>query len=96
MKTLQEIKDIIASKKEYLFDKYPLVSIGIFGSYARNEQSENSDVDIIVDINAKIGSNYFILARDLEEMLGLKVDLVSLKGIKEKYRNAISADINYV
>lgn len=96
MKTLQEIKDILSDKKEYFFNKYPLSSIGIFGSYARNEQNENSDVDIIVDINAKVGLNFITLANELEEVLGMRVDLVSLGGIKEKYRNAISPDINYV
>jgi hypothetical protein len=68
----------------------------LFGSYARNEQTASSDVDIMVEFDGKIGIKFIDLANELEKALGLKVDLVSKKGIKEQYLNTILSDLIYV
>ena len=52
MKTLEEIKDTL---KNTLKDKFGVKEIGIFGSYVRNEQTEVSDVDILVHFERPIG-----------------------------------------
>lgn len=96
MKTLQEVKKTLQSHKYRLFDEYPLQSIAIFGSYARMEQKETSDVDILVEFSDKIGVRFIDLAEDLEAIIGTKVDLLSRKGIKEKYFRAINSDLIYV
>jgi len=70
--------------------------MALFGSYARSEQTESSDVDIIVEFNGRIGSNFIVLANELEKYLGKKVDLVSRKGIKERYFDTIEQDLIYV
>ncbi len=49
MKTLDEIKNILKSHKGKLKERYGVKEIGIFGSYVRGEQTEKSDVDILVD-----------------------------------------------
>ncbi len=49
MKTLSEIKKIILENKKELKEKYKVKTIGIFGSYARGEQKETSDIDILVE-----------------------------------------------
>jgi len=49
MKTLDEIKNILAQHKEELRQKYKVKEIGIFGSYVRGEQKRKSDVDILVE-----------------------------------------------
>jgi predicted nucleotidyltransferase len=79
-----------------LFQRYPIESLAIFGSYSRNEQSENSDVDVLVDFNDKVGSLFIKLGDELENLLGVKVDLVSRKGIKDGYFDAIKSDLKYV
>ena len=70
--------------------------MAIFGSYSRNEQDKNSDLDIVVEFNDKIGIRFIDLAEELEKLIGFKVDLVSRKGIKEKYFERIKEDLTYV
>jgi len=96
MKTLNDIKKILAAHKEKLVEKYPIKSLAIFGSYSRNEQDEYSDLDILVEFSERIGVKFIDLADDLENLLGRKVDLVSKNGIKEKYLKMISSDLIYV
>ncbi|MCZ4409753.1 nucleotidyltransferase family protein [Cryomorphaceae bacterium 1068] len=82
--------------KSSLEKKYPLKTMAIFGSYSRNDFTEDSDLDILVEFNGKIGARFINLAEELEEGLGLKVDLVSRNGIKPKYYEAIKNDLIYV
>lgn len=70
--------------------------MAIFGSFARNEGVENSDLDIIVEFNDKIGVRFIDLANELEKLIELKVDLVSRKGIKKRYLQSIEEDLIYV
>jgi uncharacterized protein len=96
MRTLQDIKDILSRHKHRLFIDYPLKSMAIFGSYARKEQKNTSDLDIMVEFTGKIGIRFIDLADELENITGLKVDLVSKNGIKDKYLKSIDSDIIYV
>ena len=96
MRTLQEIKSTLSNHKQHLFSDYPLKSMAIFGSYSRREQNENSDLDIIVEFKDKIGIRFIDLADEIEDLVGIKVDLVSKNGIKEKYLKAIDSDLIYV
>lgn len=96
MKTTQQIKSALLSHKQRLFSKYPIKSMAIFGSYARNEQMGHSDIDIMVEFHDKIGIRFIDLADEIEELIGQKVDLVSKNGIKEKYYEAIKSDLIYV
>ncbi len=96
MKTLQDIKSILSIHKHYLFSNYPIKSLAIFGSYARKEQNEESDLDIVVEFNDKIGMRFIDLAEELEKLIGFKVDLVSRNGIRKKYYQKIQADLTYV
>lgn len=77
MKSLAEIKNSLTHRKTQFFEKYPIKSIAIFGSYARNEQNEDSDVDILVEFTDNVGIKFIDLADEFESYLGLKVDLVS-------------------
>lgn len=96
MKSLQEITLILRQHKAELQKKYPIYNIGVFGSYARGEQTPDSDVDILVEIHPKIGLQFITLADELEQMLQLKVDLVSKKGIKQHYLPLIESELIYV
>ena len=70
--------------------------MAIFGSYSREEQSDISDVDIIVEFSGKIGIRFIDLADEIEELLGVKVELVSKNGIKDRYYKSIKQDLVYV
>ncbi len=63
MKKLDEIKSSLAAHKKELKEKYKIKSIGIFGSYVRQEQKKRSDVDILVEFDESAGAQPFGLHR---------------------------------
>jgi predicted nucleotidyltransferase len=93
MKTLEEIKKILAEHKEEIRKKYGIVIIGVFGSYARGEQKETSDVDILVEIERPVGLRFFELWDYLEKLLGCNVDLVRAKLLREEIRDDILKEV---
>ena len=71
--------------KEEHFKDYGIEEIGIFGSYARNEEKEESDVDVFVKLRH---SNLFLLSRiriELEELFGVHTDIVQLRDKMNTY-----------
>lgn len=91
-----DITDILKKSKPILFSKYPLKTMALFGSYARNEATKNSDIDILVEFNQPVGFEFIDLAIELEEILHQKVDLVSKKGLKSELLPYIEKDLIYV
>ena len=85
MKNIMEIGKVLERHKPLLSDRFKVKEIGVFGSYARGQQKEGSDIDILVEFSEPVG---FFTFRDLEEylagVLGLKVDLVSKKALKPR------------
>jgi predicted nucleotidyltransferase len=96
MTTLNDIKTMLMDNKERLSKKYGLSQIAIFGSYGREQQTNESDVDILVDFKKPIGIEFIDLAEELEILLDKKVDLVSKNGIKPAYYKQIETELNYV
>jgi predicted nucleotidyltransferase len=96
MRSVQEIKDLLSSHKNRLFQNYTIKSMAIFGSYSRMEQKDTSDLDILIEFYDKVGIRFIDLAEELESIVGFKVDLVSRKGIKEKYLKSIDSELIYV
>jgi predicted nucleotidyltransferase len=96
MVNLTQIKNLLTELKPELIKKYPIATIGLFGSVVRDDFTVNSDIDIIVDFNGKIGIEFVDLADELEAKLSWKVDLVSRGGIKRKYLEVIDPQIIYI
>ena len=96
MRNLAEIKKVIELLKPELADRFHVHTIGLFGSVLRDDFSISSDIDIIVDFNRPVGIEFIDLANYMEQRLQNKVDLVSRKGVKEKYFKAIEQEIIYV
>jgi len=96
MKSIEEIKKILREHKEEIREKYGVVILGVFGSYARGEQKETSDVDILIEIERPIGLKFFELWDELEKMLGCEVDLVREKLIREEIRHDILKEVERV
>ena len=96
MKTLEEIKNTLTKHKEKLRQNYKVKKIGIFGSYARGEQKETSDVDVLVEFEEPVGFAFVHLADSLEELLGVKVDLTTRDAIKPNRWKYIKDDLVYV
>ena len=93
---LISVKNKLTILKPELLRKYPIATIGLFGSIVRDDLTPSSDIDIVVDFNGKIGIEFITLAYKLEEKLNRKVDLVSRKGVKQKYLDVIDPQIIYV
>ena len=98
MKTLEEIKKELVKHKEGIRKKYGVRILGIFGSYARGEQKKVSDIDILIEIERPIGLRFFELWDDLEAILGVKIDLLTVKAVKQKplLWKSIKEDLVYV
>lgn len=80
-------------EKPRLEKEFPIHRLALFGSYARGENGPESDVDILVEVDPVIGLGFVTLAERLEEVLGLKVDLVSRRGIKPRLWKQIETDL---
>lgn len=77
--------------------RYHVRQLGVFGSVARDEQTEDSDVDILVEFDSPIGFFEFVrLENQLSKMLNKKVDLVSKKALKPSIREDILNETIYV
>ncbi len=85
MYSTNQILAILKAQKPELEKRYPISELGLFGSYARDDYNEQSDIDILVDFNGPIGIEFISLAHELEDLFKIKVDLVSRGGIKEHY-----------
>lgn len=96
MKLLKEIKETLSKHKPYLKDKYGLKDIALFGSYVRGDQSEVSDIDIVVEFDRPIGLDFVMFGDELEEILGIKVDVVTKNALSESMFSNIKADLSYV
>lgn len=93
MKNLEEIKTKLKANKKGLSKKYHISKLSVFGSYARGDQQENSDLDLLVDFKENIGIKIIDLADELEQIIGLKVDLISKNALKKRYFMAIEKDL---
>lgn len=97
MKNKEEILNTLKEIKPVLEKDYFITEIGLFGSYLRGEQTQNSDVDILLD--HKSGLTFFKLI-DLENLLNkaldIKVDIAFKKYLKKKIGKNILSEVVYV
>jgi len=93
MYSTEQILNILRNRKLELEKKYPISELALFGSYARGE---DSDIDILVDFNGRIGIEFITLAQELEDIFNSKVDLVSRKGIKPQYLPFVEKNLIHV
>ncbi len=95
MKTLDDIKSILKEHKIELENRFKVTKIGVFGSYVREEEANTSDVDILVDLNEPIGWEIIDLKEFLQEILGIEVDLVTVKALKPELSDIILKEAVY-
>lgn len=97
MKSTVEILDILRMYKTKYASRYGLIRMGVFGSAARGEQTEDSDVDICFEGKAPSLLTLDYMQRELEKLLGCPVDLIRIReGMNYRLRNRISKDCIYV
>ena len=93
-------KDNILSKlkelKPSLYKDFAVKEIGLFGSFSDNTFNEDSDIDILVELERPIGWKFFSLELFLEETFNRKIDLVTKNALKEQIKDSILKQVNYV
>jgi uncharacterized protein len=91
--------DILARLKELkptLYRDFAVKQIGLFGSFSDNSFNEDSDIDLIVELERPIGWKFFSLEIYLESIFNRKIDLVTKNALKEQLRDTILEQVNYV
>lgn len=97
MKTLEEIQQWFVQNKSLLQERYQVRELGVFGSYVRQEQTENSDVDVLVEFFETPSLLKFVnLENYLSDNLGVKVDLVHKAGLKPRIGERILLEVVYL
>lgn len=94
----KEIIDFLSSHKEELRQRFGVTSIGLFGSFARAQERQDSDIDIAVELHADFKSlrNFFGLRRYLEQHMERTVDLGIESSLKPVVRDEIVREIIHV
>ncbi|MBN2890322.1 MAG: nucleotidyltransferase domain-containing protein [Bacteroidales bacterium] len=95
----QDIIDFLAENKDFFKKKFGIIKIGIFGSYARGEQTENSDIDILILMNENTEDIFDkrLEFRDLiSEEFSKNVDVCHEQAIKPMFKPLIFKDLIYV
>ena len=96
MRSREEVVQLLKAKKPDLQKRYPIAELALFGSYARDDYNENSDIDILVSFNHPIGIEFITLAHELEDLLQTKIDLVSRNGIQPRYLSFVEKNLIHV
>ena len=87
--SIDEIRKIINEHKEELEKDYNAVDFFIFGSYAKGQQTSESDIDLLVEIKAPLGLKFFKLENFLSKLFGKKIDLGTPNGLKPYLKDKI-------
>jgi predicted nucleotidyltransferase len=94
MRTLDDIIGELRRLQPELRRRYPIRQMGVFGSYVHGQQTEASDLDVLVDVGEGIGLLGLAgLQQDLSDALGVKVDLVVKPALKRRIGQRIASEV---
>ena len=99
MVTRSQIIQYLSANKQNISRKYRLKKLGIFGSYARNEQTSESDLDLLVefeDNTPDLTDKKEFLRNEIQSVFHLQVDICREKYIKPVFREQILSDVIYI
>lgn len=94
-----QILNYLSNNKDRLMREYHLTKIGVFGSVARGDQSDQSDIDIIVEFDDKVKDLYLVkkqLRDEITKKFNRHVDICREKYIKPIIKNQILSQARYV
>lgn len=97
--TLAEIKNRLQAQKLYLYEKYGVTEIGVFGSYVRGEQKSDSDIDILVTLTdpPRISLLDLVdLQYYLSDLLEMKVDIAVKGNLRKRIGQRILSEVQPV
>ncbi len=94
---LKECKSKLAEFKSQFGDKFGIIRLGIFGSVAREENNENSDIDIVVEVKKPSLTIMYELEQSLKALFGCDVDLVRYRqSLRPLFKSNIQKDVVFV
>ncbi|NOZ29324.1 MAG: nucleotidyltransferase family protein [Chloroflexi bacterium] len=93
MSTREQIIELLREHYPFLAAEYGVKRVGIFGSYAKGQPDETSDVDIIVEFEHPIGFRFIELVEYLERLLGRRVDVLTPDGLRTIRISRVAQDI---
>ena len=97
MVTKTHIIKALKELKPSLQKEFGLTEIALFGSTARDDQNNESDIDLLIDLSKNNSSDFFNIAFQLQDFFyPVRVDIVTKKGIKAGYFKSIEKDLIYV
>jgi uncharacterized protein len=97
MKTFNKIRKRLSEQKPILLKNFKVNRLGVFGSYVRGDQHQGSDLDMLIDYEdapsliTLIELEYYLI-----EIIGIKVDLVTGKGLKPQLKDSIIKEVVYL
>lgn len=93
MPASESILATLREQRELLSRRYPIRRLALFGSWARGDAREDSDVDVLVEVDPSIGLRFVELGDELEKALGRRVDLVSRRAIRPSLWERIEPEV---
>lgn len=96
MITRKYILEKLSELKPILQREYSVKQIGLFGSFSDNSNTNESDIDLLIEFEKPIGWKYFSLEIYLENVFGRKIDLVTKNALKKQLRDTILSQVQYI
>lgn len=96
MITKSEILSKLIELKPILYRDYAVKEIGLFGSYSDGSYTDESDIDLLIELEKPIGWKFFTLELFLEKVFNKKIDLVTKNALKEQIKDNILRQVNFV
>ncbi len=93
MKSLEEIIRLLQEAKPELVARFGVQRLAVFGSCARGDQREESDIDVLVEVDPSIGLRFVDLADEIEKRLGVKTDVISRRAISKRSWEVIEKEL---
>ncbi|MFD0673783.1 nucleotidyltransferase family protein [Cohnella sp. GCM10027633] len=91
----EEIQKTINEHKAYIVKVFSVEKIGLFGSFARDEQTEDSDIDLLVEFMQPVGFEFIELKEYLESLFQKPVDLVTANALKPFMKEQVMNEVQF-
>jgi predicted nucleotidyltransferase len=96
MMNRNDILNKLKELKPFLKREYSVKEIGLFGSFASDSARDDSDIDLLIELEKPIGWKFFSLEIYLEQIFGRKIDLVTKNALRDRLKEDILNKVNYV
>ena len=95
--TRAEVLDTLQAHRPVLAERFGVVELAVFGSFARDQATDESDIDILVRFDGPATSrSYFGVQFYIEDLLGRRVDLVTDKALRAEFRPYVEREALHV